>query len=123
MISYAPHLADYFRYSNRFYYLVIDLHGKFTYVNPAFQDQFKFISSNFSGNQIKDISIFSENQIAKVLDHCIQHPYIPVTTQMKLDVAKFSKTIQWEFSALIDENGKTTAIQAVGVNVNDNHKS
>jgi PAS domain S-box-containing protein len=119
MVSYAPQLAEYFRYSNRFYYLTIDLGGKLTYVNPVFQDQFKFLSTGADNSQSNSI-IFGENQISQVLQHCIQHPYIPVTTQVKINAANgHSKTIQWEFSSIIDQDGKTTAIQAVGMNVSD----
>jgi PAS domain S-box-containing protein len=123
MISYASKLAEYFRYSNRFYYLMIDLQGKFSYVNPAFQDQFNFLSSNFKGGQANNLSVFGENQVATVLHHCIQHPYIPVTTQINMQTLNgFYKTIQWEFSAIIDENGKTNSIQAIGVNIAENKK-
>jgi PAS domain S-box-containing protein len=120
MLSYASKLAEYFRYSNRFYYLMIDLQGKFSYVNPAFQDQFSEISSNFKGNKIHNFSVFGDSQVATVLEHCIQHPYIPVTTQINMQTMKgFFKTIQWEFSAIIDEMGKTASIQAIGVNVSE----
>ena len=121
MLSFAPSLADYFRYSNRFYYLLIDLAGNFTYVNPAFEDQFKFHSRASLNGQLSNAAIFSENQISQVLQHCIGHPYIPVTTKLKMNTANgLSKTIQWEFSSIIDQDGKTSAIQAVGININEN---
>jgi len=121
MISYDSKLAEYFRYSNRFYYLMIDLQGKFSYVNPAFQDQFKYLSSSFKGSPATSYSIFGDNKITPALNHCTQHPYIPVTIQIEMQMANGSaKTIQWEFSAIIDENGNTTAIQAIGVNIGQN---
>jgi len=120
MISYVSKLAEYFRYSNRFYYLIIDLQGKFSYVNPAFQDQFNYLSSSFKGSPATSFSIFGDNKITPALDHCIQHPYIPVTIQINMEMSNgLSKTVQWEFSAIIDENGKTTAIQAIGVNIGE----
>jgi PAS domain S-box-containing protein len=100
---------------------MIDLQGKFSYVNPAFQEQFNYISSNFKGSPVNSFSIFGDKKITSALNHCVQHPYIPVTLQVNMEMANgFSKTIQWEFSAIIDENGKTVAVQAIGVNIAEN---
>lgn len=102
---------------------MIDLQGKFSYVNPAFQDQFNYLSSNFKGSYANTLMMFGENQVATALQHCIQHPYIPVTTQINMQTPNgFYKTIQWEFSAIIDENGKTTSVQGIGVNIAENKK-
>ncbi len=117
MISYAQSLIEHFRFSRQFYYLIFDLQGNYSYVNPLFEETFNHQFPDFTTTS----SIFTssdQNKFLKATIECIENSssIIPIETTIK-SVYGDSFSIQWEVSAIVDEEGRSESIQAIGVNI------
>ncbi|HEV8285467.1 MAG TPA: PAS domain S-box protein [Chitinophagaceae bacterium] len=118
MISYAQNLVEYFRHSRQFYYLILDLQGNCSYVNPLFQETCSELNNGFTTG-LTILSISDRNKLLATAKKCLENPslIIPLETTLKsADGNCF--LIQWEISAIIDREGKPENIHAIGVDKN-----
>lgn len=109
-------LAEYFRQSGQFYYLLIDLNGNLTFVNSLFQKEFSHISHNFLGQPVSTIFQKEEaNKFDTALKLCVQDQGQLIRVMLKLILSDNSYCeITWEVAAFADESGNTKLVQAIG---------
>jgi len=114
MISCAQNLVQYFRHSRQFYYLILDAHENFSYVNPLFRETF-----NQSSLDLVALSqLFSEadrKKFIKAIAQCQKDPRSVATISTTIELSHASpKNILWEISST-KEHAETDTIQAVGI--------
>ncbi|MBL7724480.1 MAG: PAS domain S-box protein [Chitinophagaceae bacterium] len=116
-VSNTKSLTDYFRQSGQFYYLLIDLKGNLTFVNPLFQKDFDHISPDFPGQPVS--KIFQEEEAKKidtVFKQCVQSPGQLIKVVLKLILSDNNYCeIAWEVAAFADESGNAKLVQAIGI--------
>lgn len=107
--------------SNSFYYIIVDLEGKYLYVNELFKEKFSFISPHFIG-QLFSTTIHPEDveKCNKAAEEIIYHQ----EKILKLEIrkpdgqGKFYWT-EWEFSGYFNQNKELQGIQCIGYNIAD----
>jgi PAS domain S-box-containing protein len=114
MLSYAKNLAEYFRQSRNFYYLILDSSGSFSYANPFFRECFGHLSTDVTKMSL----VFSPrdaDNFTMAARQCLNDPYSVVTVETATESQGSVISILWEISALTDQ-GKPESMQAIGVN-------
>jgi PAS domain S-box-containing protein len=122
MISYAQSLVEYFRYSRQFYYLIFDFQENCSYANPLFLE----IINHKSPRSAKESLNFIFPDHAKFFNaakECLENPSTIVTIETINSVDETASLIRWEVSAIVDEEGRSESIQAIGVNIQPDDKS
>jgi PAS domain S-box-containing protein len=122
MRTYVQSLAEYYRQSTQFYYLITDLQGKCTYANPLFNQntgnlsqirQFNF-SEIISGQRFLD-------KYQQAITHCLS-ARTPVSVEFPFkNIGNKTSDTKWEFSPIFNEKGLPQAIQAIGFEVINGH--
>lgn len=114
MISYDPGLVEYFRYSSRFFYLILDSQGNYSYVNPLFQETFSYLAPDFTDTSLTIFNSPDQDKFFQAVQKCLEVPFTTITTETEARSANdLSFCIQWELSAIIDV-GKPETVQAIG---------
>src|SRR5437762_10700703 len=115
MISYAQHLVEYFRYSRQFHYLIFDIEGNLSYANPLFRETFYYSSSDFI--TASSFSFPDQNKFIGAAKKCLEKPDSIVTVETNIKLKHDTPFyIQWEVSAVLDDDGRTEVVQAIGIN-------
>jgi DNA-binding CsgD family transcriptional regulator len=110
--------------SKSFFVAVIDLEGKYLFVNKKMQQDFHHISPNLIGESVKltmsetDFNI-CENTVKSLIQRNNRNP-IKVTIKKPLLKGEFQKT-NWEFSLIKNYNGNELATLCVGFNVSESN--
>lgn len=107
MIPCAKSLAEYFCHSGQFYHLIFDLQGNCYYSNSLFQQNFEYCS----------LSKDEQNKFVRGVNNCLERSttVVPVETILRsLDNNLVS--VQWELSAIKNDDDDIESIQAVGIN-------
>ncbi len=114
MISYAQHLVEYFRYSRQFHYLIFDLEGNFSYINPLFRETFNYSSSDFI--TASSFSFPDKDKFIEATKKCLEKPNSIITVETNIKLKHETPFyIQWEVSAIIDDEGRSEGVQAIGI--------
>lgn len=106
-------------HSRSFSVVITDLSGGYLYVNPLFQEKFRFVSNNLLGfhfsNTVYCKDVVLCNAAAK---SCIKEPgeSFNITVRKATDAKDYNWT-QWELSCLRREDGSPYAIVCVGHDV------
>lgn len=118
MTSYAPNMLDYFKISRQFYYLILDLNGSCSYINPLYAEKFRVNRSRLSidsfGSATSNIDVKEHEAIVK---QCLSNPGKPVNAEFRNFTGKGFIWTQWEFSILFDEYDEPEGIQGVGLDI------
>lgn len=99
--------AECFLYSRQFYHLIFDVHGNCCHSNSLFQQSFQYSSL---GNE-------EQNKFACGINNCLEKStaVVSVETTLRSRDGNFVH-IQWELSAIKNEDGDIEGVQAVGIN-------
>jgi len=116
MISYVQNLAEYFRHSRQFYYLIIDPQGNYSYLNPFLQEIFGRISPESKSTSLTDLPSFDHSKFFSASQQCLKDTSATITIETTSNFKSGSSLcIKWELSAILDEEGKPEAVQAIGM--------
>jgi PAS domain S-box-containing protein len=114
MISYAQHLVEYFRYSRQFHYLILDAEGNLSYANPLFREAFHYSSFDFI--TASSLNFPDKDKFIGAAKECLEKPDSIVTIETNIkskhDIPFY---IQWEVSAILDDEARTEIVQAIGI--------
>lgn len=106
--------------SSIFYLIRVDMDGFYTYVNSAFRERFGFIG-DLVGDHVND-SVYEEDHPAmqRATLECFKDPNQPVSVRLRkpLPEGGFYWT-DWEFKAIMSENGHPEAVQCIGYDVTE----
>jgi PAS domain-containing protein len=117
MISYVQNLTEHFRYSRQFYYLILDLNGNYSYINPLFRETF---NPRYPAPEavLPAFACSEYNKLIKATKECLRNPSSSVIIETaNKSVHGDPFLIKWEISAVTDEEGKPESVQAIGVNI------
>ncbi|RIW15141.1 PAS domain S-box protein [Algoriphagus lacus] len=109
------------------YVLRTDLEGNHTYWNEKFEEEYGWIygiGGLSKGNALQSICEYHHQRTLETVQNCIQFP--GKIFSVELDKPEKDKTIittLWEFVALVNEKGKPTEIQCIGINISDRKKA
>jgi PAS domain S-box-containing protein len=118
---YTKSLVDYFKLSDRFYYILVNMEGCLVYVNPLFNQHFYLIANDFKGIPAMDIFFITDKEkYQQAVKYCLQngHSTFQTTLKIKLPDGQLS-SVNWEFSINNNEDGTPGYIQAIGIAVNE----
>jgi len=99
-----------------FYFILIDMHGNYTFVNDAFKNRFSFLSDEFVGRScMLDVHPSDISEIISVVDHCMKNPGIfkSITIRKPLSDGTFATTY-WDFVTINDEFNNIGGIMCIG---------
>ncbi len=101
-----------------------DLEGKITFTNELFNQRFGFDAKTIIGRNSLETIVEADHQACiDTVMKCLQNPgQVFRVLLRKPDGDKGYLWTDWDFFALIDENGQPEAIQCIGVDVTDLHK-
>ncbi len=107
--------------SPTYYVIRTDLTGRYTYVNPLFQQRFSYMASDFTGMPFQEtIHPGDVETCIQAAIHCITRPGQPV----KLALRKSSPTgefywTSWEFTGVTGAAGQTAEILCIGHDITE----
>ncbi len=107
--------------SPSYYVIRTDLEGRYTYVNPLFQQRFSYMASDFRGMPFQetihpdDVEICNQAAI-----HCITQPGQPVKLAIRKSgpMGDFYWT-SWEFTGVTDAAGNIAEILCIGHDITE----
>jgi signal transduction histidine kinase len=100
--SDTQNLSAYFRHSDQFYYILIDLKGEFIYINPLFQKDFSHIAD--------------KEKYQKAIQQCLENPLAIVSTEFKIkSPGGLLFAVHWEFSAYCNDGDNPGGIRGIGI--------
>jgi PAS domain S-box-containing protein len=106
--------------STSIYAIVIDLDGKYIFVNQYFKDKFSHISLNFIGLHVNN-SIHPDDieKCYLAVVECMTHPHktIPIQIRKPSKIADEYFTSQWDFSLLTDDQHNKIGILCIGYDI------
>ena len=113
---YLQRIADYFRNSRQYYYLIADLQGRVINLNPLLRQT---TGNAFAGSNSDFIDhLFVQEDRPKyqqAVMRCFQQPGMTVSEELRTRIeANDYLPICWEFSVCVNDNGLPDAIQAIG---------
>ncbi|HSC39577.1 MAG TPA: PAS domain-containing protein, partial [Chitinophagaceae bacterium] len=104
----------------------IDRNGNFTYVNPEFLKTFGYTHDDLINHTFHTI-IYPKDilRCQQVADDCWEHPGTIQKLLIKKPIKRSRRFLwtEWEFIALINDNGQVTEIQGIGVDVTEKMQS
>lgn len=116
MFDYQSFVPDYLHNSQCYYVCIVDMEGRYLYVNNYFQNKFSFLAENFLGLPFQ-ITVYKEDieKCNYTSWQCIQHPNMTfnVTVRKPNLEGNFFWT-NWEFSLLRDEHNQNIGILCIG---------
>jgi len=123
--SFDAQLFKYLTNSTTYYTIRMDLEGRYTYVNPFFQQKFAYLTSNFIGVP------FESTIHAGDVERCNQAALACITEPgkiVKISVRKWGPDGEfywtaWEFMALTDEQGQPVELLCIGHDITEEVKA
>lgn len=116
-MDYSAYIPSWAQHSTTFYVIIIDLEGKYAYVNSYFEKRFFFLSPLFIGRySLESIHPDDHEKCQKVVAQCLANPCLPVKVQLRKPSEQpqdFFLT-DWEFSVLQNETQQSIGIFCVG---------
>ncbi len=116
---------EFLEHSSTFYYIIIDLEGRYAYVNDYFLQKFGFVASELIGSNFSN-SVHPDdaercNQVAYQL---IMNPekVIPIDVRKPDKLGGYFWTV-WEFSVAKDAEGQPTGIRCIGFDITSAQKA
>ena len=98
-----------------------DITGRFTYINPAFAKKFAFLSQDLIGETF-DLTTHPRDieKLNNALSRCITHPEEKLTLKIRKNKENYDFWwIQWEISAIKDENDNVVEILFIGHDITE----
>lgn len=119
MISYAQNMVDFFHRSSQFYFAVIDLEGKFAYVNPHFTKKFSFLHPDFTGIPAAIIVYPADlPKFRQAIDSCLGNMGNPVAVEVRHPSSNGHLYLtRFELTAVAGPDGKLAGVHAVGTDL------
>jgi PAS domain S-box-containing protein len=112
-------LSKYFHRSGQFYYILADLRGVCSYINPLFLRQHNLTEVEIVGLPFH--SLLAEGEISRyyaTLQQCVDDPGTPCTVDIHHRQPDGSwQLIRWEFQALSNDMNTADVIQGIGIAV------
>ena len=109
--SNTPNLSEYFRKSNRFFYILTDNKGSLLFANPLFQQIFLKSDNTTSFLHFKNV-----DELKKIINDCLEKKEDPLQANLEmLDKDGLLVAVKWEFSAYAVIDGITDCVQAIGI--------
>jgi len=116
-MDYSAYIPSWAQHSTTFYVVIIDLEGKYAYVNSYFENRFSFLSPLFIGrHSLESIHPEDHEKCQKAVADCLADPCQPIKVQLRKPSQKpqdFFMT-EWEFSVLQNEVQQPIGIFCVG---------
>lgn len=104
--------------SKLFYVCVVNLEGKYTYVNEKFESSYSYVMDKFIG-ELATSTIWHEDipKMAKVVDSCLANPHAAFITYIRKPASnnlEITNLTKWEFSCYFDEDNVVQGILCIG---------
>lgn len=117
---YESFLPVFLANSQIFYVAIINLEGKYVYVNDLFNKRYSFICSNFVG-QHSYIAIHPTDHgvCAAAVEKCFADPQTPVKVRLRKPDTNLDDYYwtEWEFSVYTDSSKEVLGILCIGVDI------
>jgi len=111
--------------SSTFYHIIIDLEGRYVYVNDYFLKKFGFVESELIGSNFSN-SVHPDDveRCNQVYYQLIMNPdkVIPIDVRKPDPMGSYFWTA-WEFSAVKDSDGKPIGIRCIGFDITSAQKA
>ncbi len=125
MKTVLQNLPDCFQTSNHYYFVVLDLEGRFVFCNPFFQKKFQHLSSSING-----FSFFMESHspdasiVRKKFEEFLNRKSeVKIIEQRLADEKGGYFWIRWEMNLMAGEDGQADVIQCIGIDITESKKN
>lgn len=111
-------IPTYLHHSNLLYVCIVNLEGKYIYVNEKFQTSYSYLMDKFIGESATK-TIWHEDiaKMAEVVETCVANPQGTFVTYLRKPASNKHQTTnltKWEFSTYFDEGKVLKGILCIG---------
>ena len=117
-----PLIPDVLQQTKLFYVVVIDMDGKYAFVNNVFTDRFSFLNRNFIGQAYTDtVHPDDVDKCIQTVNKCLAHPDQTFTIRIRKPDTKQDNFYwtEWEFSIFKNHNGTPIGIMSIGYDISE----
>lgn len=121
MKSQYEYLISLLDRSKNFYLIFINMEGNYEYANKCFKDRFGYLRTDFLGKScMQDVHPDDHSEVNLVVGRCFQYPdtFNSIVIRKPIAANEFITT-DWDFIALVSENGLPEGIMCIGYEITD----
>ncbi len=121
----AELIPSYLQHTNMLMVVVTDFEGKYIYVNPYFQEKFRFIAQNFINLDARVSAVHFNDilMLEQAVADCVSNSPTPAKVRMRKPSPDGNwYWTNWEFSVLHDHASKPLGIMAIGQDITETER-
>ncbi len=119
MNSQFDYLKDLLDRLNNFFLIVIDMEGRYSYTNGAFEKKFCYLSDSFIGRHcMEDVHPEDRQHVIDTVKFCLENigQFHSITIRKPINDQDYI-TSDWDFIAMADQNNVPQGIMCIGYEI------